>query len=109
MSQDEFKKIAFQMISYAGMAYSSFFNAIESARNRDYDKASEFLNEGEENLTHAHLVQTNLLIKESKGEDVRCGVIMVHAQDHLMNAILLNGLAKEFILLYQKKEERYDD
>ena len=102
MNQSEVQKISFKMISHAGTAYSLFFKAIDTARTHDYEKAKKLLQEGEDSLTGAHQAQTDLLIKEARGESMDCSVIMIHAQDHLMNAILLKGLAKEFIMLYEK-------
>lgn len=109
MSQNEFQKMSFQIISYAGTAYSLFLKAIESARQKNYENAKKLLQEGEESLTGAHQAQTNLLVKEARGENVHCSVIMIHAQDHLMNAVLLKELAREFIMMYEENGGKKDD
>ena len=46
------------------------------------------------------------LAKESAGEDLEISFIMVHGQDHLMNAITFIDLAKEVIDVYKKLQER---
>lgn len=51
----------------------------------------------------AHKIQTALI-----GEDEGCGkitvnLILVHAQDHLMTAMLCQDLAKEIIALRQER------
>lgn len=103
MNKEEINQTAFQIISYSGAAFSHFFNAIEAARNNDFEKSKLLFEEGEKNLTEAHQVQTKLLVNESRGETIDCNIIMIHAQDHLMNSILLKELAKEIIQIYKTK------
>ena len=41
MNREEAQMVAFQLISYAGDAFSSFFKAVEKARNGEFDEADD--------------------------------------------------------------------
>ena len=49
-----------------------------------------------------HEFQTGILKAEASGEHLEMSLIMVHAQDHLMNSMTVRDLANEFIKLYEK-------
>lgn len=106
MEQNDMQRQSFKIISFAGNAYSLFLEAIELARNGEFEKAMIQLKEGEVSLTNAHQTQTDLIFKEANGDAINCSVIMVHAQDHLMNAMLLSKLSREIIMMYEKIKER---
>ena len=103
MNREEAQMVAFQLISYAGDAFSSFFKAGEKARNGEFDEADELIKKGESELTNAHNAQTELLAKEAQGKDIEYSIMLVHAQDHLMTTIMYERVAKEFITLYREK------
>ncbi|MEG0329046.1 MAG: PTS lactose/cellobiose transporter subunit IIA [Longicatena sp.] len=93
---------AFKLISDAGDASSNFLMAIQEAESCNFEKAEEFLEIGKKSLVTAHKLQTELLQNEIRGEGVEYSLIMVHAQDHLMNAILLKDLTISIIKLNMK-------
>ena len=103
MNREEAQMVAFQLISYAGDAFSSFFKAVEKSRNGEFDEADELIKKGESELTNAHNAQTELLAKEAQGKDIEYSIMLVHAQDHLMTTIMYERVAKEFITLYKEK------
>ena len=103
MNREEAQMVAFQLISNAGDAFSSFFKAVEKARNGEFDEADELIKKGESELTNAHNAQTELLAKEAQGKDIEYSIMLVHAQDHLMTTIMYERVAKEFITLYREK------
>ena len=45
----------------------------------------------------AHNQQTELISKEAAGEDIEIGFLTVHAQDHLMTAMLLSDIDKRLL------------
>lgn len=97
--------LAFKIISDAGTASAGFLSAISMAENGEIEKAFETMKESEVSLVAAHKVQTELLQKEVNGESTEYSLLMVHAQDHLMNAILLKDLAYSIIRLNRKITE----
>ncbi|QOV18150.1 PTS lactose/cellobiose transporter subunit IIA [Blautia liquoris] len=91
------------MIADGGEAKSRAMEAIQAAKRTQFEAAEEKMRECEEALTRAHQIQTELLTSEAaEPETVTVSLLMVHAQDHLMNAITTSDLAMEFIEMYKK-------
>lgn len=99
---EEIMMKAFQIIADAGDASAQFIKAIEEAENYKFDSAENHVEKGAESLTKAHQKQTELLHEEVKGKSSEYSLVMVHAQDHLMNAILLKELMKSIMKLNAK-------
>jgi len=96
------ENIPFQLICNGGDASSLFIRAINEAKAGRIEEAKRLVLQGDESLLTAHKIQTQLIVKEASGDPVGLNVLMVHAQDHLMNAILLKELVGFFIHLYQR-------
>lgn len=92
----------FGIISNAGNARSLAFEAIEAGENDDFEKATALVTEGREALGQAHVLQTQMIQAEARGEHVEVNIILVHAQDHLTAAETELNMAEKFIKLYQK-------
>ncbi|WHX43045.1 PTS lactose/cellobiose transporter subunit IIA [Mesobacillus sp. AQ2] len=91
----------FQIILHGGNGKSSAMEAIAAAKRGDMLGAREKLADASNELNNAHLIQTSLIQGEVRGEKTELTLLMVHAQDHLMNAITLKDLASEFVDLYE--------
>ena len=96
------ENIIFSLISYSGEARSLCMEAMAKAREGDFNGAKEMLKEAEACIGNAHMSQTDLIQKEANGEKTEISLLLIHAQDHLMNAITVKELANEIILLSQK-------
>jgi cellobiose-specific phosphotransferase system component IIA len=107
MRKDEVQEIAFQIIAYAGDAFTYFNQAIDSAEQGDMEKVKKQFQKGTDELKRAHDAQTSLLTYEANGQEISFSIIMVHAQDHLTMAIFAQRMAKHFIKLW--KERRSED
>jgi PTS system cellobiose-specific IIA component len=59
-----------------------------------------------EEISSAHRIQTDLIQEEARGNHAEISLLLVHAQDHLMNAITVKELAEEFITLHKRVEEK---
>ncbi|MBP2642966.1 MAG: phosphotransferase system lactose/cellobiose-specific subunit [Firmicutes bacterium] len=94
--------VIMQLIVNSGDARSRAMEAIRTAKNGNIEKAKEKIAECEEALIKAHQQQTQLIQDEAKGNKTEVSLLLVHAQDHLMNAITVKDMAKEFIDLYEK-------
>ena len=90
-----------QIILYSGNAKSTAFEAIQAAKEKDIEQANALLEQANEELGNAHKVQTFLIQSEIRGEKIETSLLLIHAQDHLMNAITFKDLAGEFIALYE--------
>lgn len=93
---------AMGLIANGGNAKSLAFEAIRLAKKGDIDGAREKLKESDKSLLKAHNSQTNMLTKEAQGDHMHVTLLVVHSQDHLMNAITFRDLAGEMVDLYEK-------
>lgn len=92
----------FQLITHSGDAKSSLFEAIHLAKEGKFLEASEKIEAAEAQLAAAHKIQTGLIQSEAQGEKTEVSLLLIHAQDHLMNAIMFKDLAKELVELYMR-------
>lgn len=93
---------AMELVGNAGESRSLSFEALSLAKEGNFQEAEEKLNEAKKSMLKAHEIQTQLICKEADGEDFKIGLIMVHAQDHLMCSILARDLVQELINIYKK-------
>ncbi len=97
--------IAFQIILYGGNARSDAMEAMQLAKSGDFLAAREKLEHAAEELRKAHKCQTDLIGAEARGERSELSILLIHAQDHLMNAMTVKDLAEEIVSLYEKMKE----
>lgn len=98
----DIETIAMELVGNAGEARSLAFEALAQAKNKNFEKAKELLEESKQAFLKAHHIQTDLICQEADGNKVEIGLLMVHAQDHLMTSILARELITEIISLYEK-------
>ncbi len=98
----DIETIAMELVGNAGEARSLAFEALAQAKNKNFEKAKELLEESKQASLKAHHIQTDLICQEADGNKVEIGLLMVHAQDHLMTSILARELITEIIALYEK-------
>ncbi|PUU92286.1 MAG: PTS system, cellobiose-specific IIA component [Halanaerobium sp.] len=101
----ELEENLIEIISLSGEVKKKFLKAVKHAKNNEPEEAEDVFNEADDQLIKAHLKQTELINKEAGGEKLESSLLLTHAQDHLMTAILLKDMAKEFMDLYQRLEE----
>ena len=100
----DLEMIVMELITHAGDARSLAIEAIRSARSGSFDDAGSKMQEAEAQLIEAHNVQTSLLVRETNGDPVQVSLLLVHAQDHLMNAITVKDLALEMIAMMKENK-----
>ncbi|PWC13922.1 PTS lactose/cellobiose transporter subunit IIA [Brenneria corticis] len=95
----DMEQTVMELLINAGEARSNAMMAIQASRQRDWRQADDLLAASREAARAAHRVQTQLIgLDEGEGK-VPVNLIMVHAQDHLMTAMLCHDLAEEIVLL----------
>ncbi|MDD6712059.1 PTS lactose/cellobiose transporter subunit IIA [Sharpea azabuensis] len=103
---DEQEQTIINLIVNAGSARSSAIEAIQYAKAGDLEKAEESINAAKESVNEAHHAQTEMIQAEIRGEKAPLNLLMVHAQDHLMCALVVIDLAQEFVAIWQKIYEK---
>lgn len=102
---EKMEQSCFSIISTVGIAKSLFIESITCARNKEYDKAYELIKEGEKVFASGHDTHLDLIKEEASGNNLNLSLLLVHAEDQLMNADTFKILALEFIELYKKVEQ----
>lgn len=95
-------QIVMELVVNGGNARSKSMEAIKAAKASNFELAKEKIKEANEALNNAHNFQTSLIQDEAAGKGVEISLLMVHAQDHLMNAMTVRDLAKEMISMYEE-------
>ena len=91
-----------EIIVNAGQSRSLCFEALHAARQGNIDEAKSLLREADGFARQAHKMQTKLIEQDAGEARQPMTLIMVHAQDHLMNSLLARELSEEIIHLYQR-------
>lgn len=86
----------------SGSCRSFAMEAISLAKEGEFEKAEQAIKNAEEEILKAHHSQTDLIQKEAGGDKTDISLLLIHSQDHLMTAIVVKDLAKEFIELYRR-------
>lgn len=102
---EEIELIAMELVGNAGESKSLAFEALYHAKKGEFELAKEKIKLSTESILKAHSIQTDLICKEADGNKVELGLLMVHAQDHLMTSMLAKELISEMIELYEKLEK----
>lgn len=91
-----------EIIVNAGQSRSLCFEALHAARQGNLDEAKSLLREADGYARQAHKMQTKLIEQDAGEARQPMTLIMVHAQDHLMNSLFARELSEEIIHLYQR-------
>lgn len=101
-------ELSFEIIGYSGNAKGIAFEAISKAKSGNIDEARALLKESKEELNKAHRCQTELIQQEACGNKTDVSVVLVHAQDHLMNTMNYQMLADEIIDIHERLQKLED-
>lgn len=96
------QEIIMGIIVNGGNARSNAMRAISAAKKGNFEEANQFMETASEDLNKAHRIQTDLIQAEARGDKAEISLLMIHAQDHLMNAMTLKDLAVEMIDMHEK-------
>lgn len=99
---------SFNLILHAGNARSSAMEALYLSNTGDWQEAEKKYEEARSEFELAHNVQTNLLIENARGAQLIPDILMVHAQDHFISAMVCLELCKEMTKMYHKIYEILD-
>ena len=94
--------ISMKIIAAAGDAKGSAFDALNEANDGNFERAEELLKEANAVTLPVHKEQMQLITATANGEEVPIDVLLIHAQDHLMNSELAQDLIRELITLYKR-------
>lgn len=106
LTGEQYDEMIMSLVVDGGNARSLAMEAIQKAKVGDILGAEAALKECDAALTEAHNAQTEMIQNEIQGDHIQVMLLMVHAQDHLMDALVVKDLAYEIVELYKRIEKR---
>lgn len=98
------EEVVMKLIVPAGEAKAHAIEAIAAARAGEFDRADELMGEADRAIVEAHEHQSDEIRRIlNGGASDGVSLIMVHGQDHLMNAITTIDLAKQITALLRDR------
>lgn len=98
----DIEAVAMAIVGNAGESRALSYEALRAAKKGEFENANKLLDEAKERMYVAHSVQTELICNEADGKGIEINLLMIHAQDHLMNAILARELVEELIEVHKE-------
>lgn len=92
---------SFQIIASVGEARSSFIEAVVAAKAKDFKKAERLMRAGKKLYAEGHALHTSMLQETASGTDLPINLILIHAEDQLMNTEAFEFMAQELIDVYR--------
>lgn len=102
LSADSLEEVVMGLIINSGRARSLAYKALTYAKEGKFVEVMELMEDSKEALTEAHKVQTKMIETDMGEGKIKVSLILVHAQDHLMNTILARELITELIEVHKK-------
>ena len=99
---DVLEEVVMGLIINAGQARSLAYSALKQAKQGDFETAKTLMEQSHAALHEAHRVQTQLIESDEGQGKIKVSLVLVHAQDHLMTAMLARELITELIELHEK-------
>lgn len=99
---EDLELVAFKIISNVGSAKANYLEALAKAKEKEFAQAEALLKEGEAMYLLGHKAHSTLITDEAAGRPVAINLILMHAEDQLMNAETVRILVEELIEVYRK-------
>lgn len=98
-------EVSMEIIAYAGVAKSKYIEAIKKARLYQFDEGMQLISEGDEMMHTVHDTHLKLLQKEAAENVAQSSLLVMHAEDQLMNSETIKLMALEMIEVYKQIQE----
>ena len=105
---ENIESIAMILISKGGTGRSLAMDSIRYAKMGDFEKAYSLLTQSDQAILEGHDMHTKLLVEEANNRKLEFSILLVHALEHLMNAMTVRDLAEEFVAIYEERRKKGD-
>ena len=99
---DDLESTVMELIIQAGASKSYAMEALRAAKIGHWNEVDTHLENSRLAAKSAHDIQTNLIGMDEGCGKVPVNLIMVHAQDHIMTAMLAKEMIQELIELHRQ-------
>ncbi|WP_196593274.1 PTS lactose/cellobiose transporter subunit IIA [Pectinatus sottacetonis] len=100
------ENVCLDIVKMANKAKMGYLQGIQLAKQNKFEDAVKEINEADEAFSKAHGTHTKLLQSEADGGKTEVDLLLVHAEDIMMNAEMCKVFAMEIIALYLKLSEK---
>jgi len=98
----DMEQLIMTIIANAGESRSASMEAIEAARNGNYEEAEALLRKADEAMYAAHDAHNQILFQDAGGAHAPMTFILVHASNHMSVAEVTRDMANEFIKTFKE-------
>ncbi len=99
---EQMQAVAFEMIATVGTAKSMYIEALNLAKQGDFEQAQAMYTEADGIYAQAHTLHFDLVQKEASGEALPFSLMLMHAEDQMLNTETIKLLIAEIIELHKK-------
>ncbi|WP_196594197.1 PTS lactose/cellobiose transporter subunit IIA [Pectinatus sottacetonis] len=91
-----------QLILHAGTGRSMVMEAVKDLlKTGDVDAARKKIEDAGKEIGEAHNIQTALMSAECDGKEVEKSILLIHAQDHFMSALVVRDMGQLMVSMYE--------
>lgn len=105
MTDQELELTCFSIITSAGTAKSQYIQAIQEAREGNFEEAERLVADADQVLIAGHEPHTKMVQAEAAGEHTPVNILLVHAEDQMATTETFKVMAQEFISLYRERAQ----
>ena len=103
-NEESMEVISCQIIAASGGAKSNYIEAIGLAKEGKFEEAEEMIREGAKIYLQGHKAHADLLQMSAEGK-LEIPLLLMHAEDQMMNCETMKIVAEEPIAQYKKMEK----
>ena len=98
----DWETLYFQMISAAGTSKSDYVEALQAAKEGDWDTSEKLIKHGDKEFNTGHQMHTDLVQREAAGSPVKVTLLLAHVEDQMMATETIKLLILELIDVYRR-------
>lgn len=103
---EEMITTCFEIVAAVGAAKSSYINAVNLAKQGDFEGAEKSVAEGDDAYKEGHEHHMAILQKDAADQNTEFSLILMHAEDQMMAAETFRVMAEDFIDVYRRIDVR---
>ena len=100
------ENVCLEIVRIANVAKTEYLQSIQLAKQKEFENAVARINEADTHFKHAHDIHTRLLQSEAEGDKAEVDLLLIHAEDIMMNAEMCKIFAMEIMELYLRQSEK---
>ena len=96
------EQVSLQMITQVCDVTAGCMRAMEEAKAGNIQEARELLKEAEKGYGKCHEIHSELISRMASGETIEFHLLLVHAEDQMMNAEVIKIMAEQIVDLNER-------